>query len=177
MITLECNYSKKIGLPQYSSHQFSITLRTEITDVAQLQAESSRVYGLLQQSVDASLKQVGFLPEKPEQHHGSNGNGYHRQSGNPRNNWRTQRTGYRNNTPANDNKYDQEWNCSLKQKELILNIIQENKLDKREVERLSQDLFSKGVRLLNKLEASGLIDEMLRQYSNTGDQQPQTTRA
>ena len=30
MIVLESNYSKKIGLPQYSSHQFSITLRTEI---------------------------------------------------------------------------------------------------------------------------------------------------
>lgn len=32
MITLEANYSKKIGLPGYSSHQFSITLRTEIAD-------------------------------------------------------------------------------------------------------------------------------------------------
>jgi hypothetical protein len=29
MITLECNYSKKLGLPGYSSHQFAITLRTE----------------------------------------------------------------------------------------------------------------------------------------------------
>ena len=33
MITLECNYSKKLGLPGYSSHQFAITLRTEITDL------------------------------------------------------------------------------------------------------------------------------------------------
>jgi hypothetical protein len=36
MITLECNHSKKIGLPGYASHQFSITLRTELTDVAQV---------------------------------------------------------------------------------------------------------------------------------------------
>ena len=43
MITLECNYSKKIGLPQFSSHQFSITLRTEIADVSQVQAESARL--------------------------------------------------------------------------------------------------------------------------------------
>jgi hypothetical protein len=29
MITLEANYSKKIGLCSYSSHQFSVTPRTE----------------------------------------------------------------------------------------------------------------------------------------------------
>ena len=40
-ITLECNYSKKLGLPGYSSHQFAITLRTEIADLARVQAESA----------------------------------------------------------------------------------------------------------------------------------------
>jgi len=43
MLTLECNYSKKIGLPGYSSHQFMVTLRTEINDVATVQAESDRL--------------------------------------------------------------------------------------------------------------------------------------
>jgi len=52
MITLETNYSKKIGLPGYSSHQFSVSLKTELTDVSQVQQESTRLYGLLQQSVD-----------------------------------------------------------------------------------------------------------------------------
>ena len=33
MITLEETDSKKLGLPGYSSHQCSITLRTEIADV------------------------------------------------------------------------------------------------------------------------------------------------
>jgi len=33
MITLEANYSKKIGLPGYSLHQFSVTLKSELTDV------------------------------------------------------------------------------------------------------------------------------------------------
>jgi hypothetical protein len=36
MITLECNYSKKIGLPGYCSHQFSITLKTELNDVTKV---------------------------------------------------------------------------------------------------------------------------------------------
>ncbi|MGO9203643.1 MAG: hypothetical protein ACLQM8_24225 [Limisphaerales bacterium] len=44
MITLECNYSKKLGLPGYRSYQFSITPRTEIEDLPQVQAESARLY-------------------------------------------------------------------------------------------------------------------------------------
>lgn len=43
MITLEANYSKKIGLPGYSSHQFSITLKSELTDVSQVEQESARL--------------------------------------------------------------------------------------------------------------------------------------
>src|SRR6185369_11084470 len=70
MITLEANYSKKIGLPQYSSHQFSITLRSEITDLSKVQDESARLYDELQHAVDTSIQQVGFLP-------GENGNGKH----------------------------------------------------------------------------------------------------
>ena len=62
MLTLECNYSKKIGLPGHSSHQFMLTLRTEITDHSTVQAESDRVYGLLQSAVDAPLQKVGWLP-------------------------------------------------------------------------------------------------------------------
>ena len=61
MITLECNYSKKLGLPGYSSHQFSITLRTEISDLTQVQAESARLYKLLQEGVDTSIKETGYL--------------------------------------------------------------------------------------------------------------------
>jgi DNA replication protein DnaC len=60
MITLECNYSKKIGLPGYSSHQFSITLRTEIADVNQVQQESARLYQLQQNGVDSSIQEIGY---------------------------------------------------------------------------------------------------------------------
>ena len=35
-LILEANYSKKIGLPGYSSHQFSLTLKVEIADPAQI---------------------------------------------------------------------------------------------------------------------------------------------
>ena len=141
MITLECNYSKKLGLPQYSGHQFSITLRTEISDVNQVQAESARLYKLLQEGVDTSIKDVGFLPAP-------NGNGSNGQRG------------ANGNGEAGDNGA---WNCSDKQKSLIQKIVTENNLEKAKVEALAQERFGKGVEALNKLEASGLIEELLEQ--------------
>jgi hypothetical protein len=145
MITLECNYSKKLGLPGYSSHQFAITLRTELADVNQVQAESARLYKLLQEGVDTSIKDIGYLPST-----NGNGNG--------------QRGGNGNNQPQADNGA---WNCSNKQKDLIQKIVTEHKLEKDKVEALAQDRFGKGVRALNKLEASGLIEELLEQTGQT----------
>jgi hypothetical protein len=141
MITLECNYSKKLGLPGYSSHQFSITLRTEIADLTQVQPESARLYKLLQEGVDTSIKETGYLPA-------SNGNG--------RGNGQGQSNGNNGTPQAGD-----AWGCSSKQRDLILKITQEHNLDKNEVETLAQDRFGKGVKTLNKLEASGLIEELL----------------
>jgi hypothetical protein len=138
MITLECNYSKKIGLPQYSSHQFSVTLKTEIPDVSQAEGESARLYRLLQTSVDDSIRDVGYLP-------GSNGNGNGNGNGHQP-------------VSAQD-----EWKCSPAQKDLILKIVDEHKLDKNQVEKLALDRFSLGVRSLNKLQASSLIEELLEQ--------------
>ena len=64
MITLEANYSKKIGLPNYSSHQFSVSLKTEFTDVSQVELESARLYSVLQQSVDNNIQQIGYAGNK-----------------------------------------------------------------------------------------------------------------
>lgn len=147
MITLECNYSKKLGLPQYSSHQFSITLRTEIADLGAVQTESSRLYALLQQSVDASIQQTGFLPQ-------ANG------------------TGQNGATNGSSNGRQESWACSTKQRDLIIKIVEENKLDKNQVEALAQDRFGKSVRALNKLEASGLIDELITQTGGTPNGNP-----
>jgi hypothetical protein len=142
MITLECNYSKKLGLPGYSSHQFAITLRTEIADLNQVQSESSRLYKLLQEGVDTSIKDIGYLP-------GTNGNGNGQRGGNG--------NGHNQNQPADNGS----WNCSNKQKDLILKIVEEHKLEKAKIETLAQDRFGKTVKALNKLEASGLIEELL----------------
>jgi erythromycin esterase-like protein len=39
MIVLEANYSKKLGLPGYSSHQYSLTVRKEVSDISQVEKE------------------------------------------------------------------------------------------------------------------------------------------
>jgi hypothetical protein len=152
MIILEANYSKKIGLPGYSSHQFSITLKSELTDISQAEQESARLYDVLQNSVDSNIQQVGFLPSetKPNSNGHTNGNGNGQQK-----------------------PQDDKWACSDKQRDLILKITDENKLDKAKVEQLAQDRFGKGVKSLNKLEASGLIEELLVQ---TGQSQPRNAR-
>ena len=144
MITLECNYQKKLGLPGYSSHQFAITLRTEIADLNLVQAESARLYKLLQEGVDTSIKETGYLP--------TNGNGNGQRGGQGGNG-----NGHNQNQPAENG----DWNCSGKQRDLILKIVEEHKLEKAKVESLAQDRFGKTVKALNKLEASGLIEELL----------------
>ena len=155
-LILEANYSKKIGLPGYSSHQFMVTLRTEITDISTVQAESDRLYGLLQTAVDTSIQKIGYLPEPAAKNgNGSNGNG------------NGAAVGQRNGNvvvPSNGNGNGQDrWACSDKQRALILRITEEHKLDKDRVEQLALERFGKNVKALNKLEASGLIDELLAQ--------------
>ena len=61
-ILLEFKYDKRLGLPGYSSHDFGISLRTEVNNVAEIQEESEKAYRLLQQSVDAQLSNRGFIP-------------------------------------------------------------------------------------------------------------------
>jgi hypothetical protein len=58
------------------------------------------------------------------------------------------------------------WKCSDKQRELILNLVDEHALDKHAIEALAIERFGKGVRQLNKIEASGLIDELLDTYGH-----------
>ena len=165
-LTIEANYSKKVGLPGYSSHQFSLSLKAEITDLNQVPAEAARLYRLLQDGVDTSIQEVGWLPEpKPTNGNGhSNGhtNGHHPRNGNGA------------QTPNGNNE---QWNCTPKQQDLIIKIVEDNRLDKAEVEKLAQERFGKGVRQLNKLDASGFIEELFERdpspRTNGNGHQPQ----
>ncbi len=140
-IIMEANYSKKLGLPGYSSHQYMVTLRTEVADLTQVEAESARLHALLQSAVDREIQKTGYLPEC-----NGNGNG-HNQAGN--------------------GSGSEAWGCSPKQKALILDIVEQHELDKNAVEQLAQEKFGKSVKALNRLEASGLIDELITQTGGT----------
>ena len=164
-VIIEANYSKKIGLPGYSSHQYMLTLRAELTDLTQVSAESQRLHGLLQASVDRELQQPGWLPPG-NGHAPTNGNGHHPQNGN-------------GNGNGNGHSQPERWHCSPKQQALILRIVDEHRLDKNEIEHLAQERFGKGVKQLNTLDASGLIEELFEQYprqrnGNGRQQQPST---
>jgi hypothetical protein len=154
MIVLEANYSKKLGLPGYSSHQYSLTVRKEVGDISQVETESRQLFATLQSNVDRDIQNTGFLP-------GTNGNG----------------NGNRNAGNGNGHRSEDRWNCSEKQRNLILKIVDESKLDKAEVEKLAQDRFGKSVKALNKLEASGLIEELIERTGGKGQGANRYSRA
>jgi hypothetical protein len=158
-IILQMTYQKKLGLPNYSSHTCAVTLTVEIPDVSVAAQESSKLYALLQTAVDNEIQEVGFMPDATtygminRQTNGNgnagNGNGH---SGNGNGNHRTA-------APASNN--DDRWNCTDGQRGFILRIIAESKLNKQDVEEQSLQLFGVGVKALDKMQASQLIEELL----------------
>lgn len=156
-LILEANYAKKLGLPGYSSHQYSVSIRMELNDLSQVEAESARLYSLLQDSVDQSIQNVGFMPDaqtygippQVAQVNGANGH-THRANGHHHN----------GNGHANGSANGGGWRCTQKQSDLIQKIVRENGFEKSEVEQIALEMFGAGVRQLDRLQASGLIDEL-----------------
>ena len=146
-VLLQITYQKKLGLPNFSSHSCSVSVQVEVADLSHVAEENNRLYKLLQASVDEEIQKVGFMPDATK--YGmdeTNGNG----------------NGHR---PP-----EEKWNCSDKQRTLILKIVDESKLDKNGIDKLAQDRFGKSVKALNKLEASGLIEELIEQTGGKNQQ-------
>ena len=165
-ITLEVNYSKKLGLPGYSSHQYSVTIRTELSDLKQVETESSRLYTLLQGSVDRDIQQTGYLPANGNGGANGQSTGHSNGNGHPQNGSNGHHGNHRqhSNAPSRSNGQNESWSCSDKQRALITKIVDEHQLDKNDIEQLATDRFGKGVRQLNKMQASGLIEELLETH-------------
>ena len=129
-IKLTGNYAKRLGLPGYSSHQFSVSIETELTDLSQVEDEVARTYRLLQDAVDREIQETGFVPDveyglshnpnlpasNGKANGNGNGNGHHRLNGG---------NGISNGN-GNGNGHSVRWSCSDKQKELILKLVTEN---------------------------------------------------
>lgn len=166
-IKLIGNYAKRLGLPHYSSHQFSVSVETELTDTGDIQGEAARIYALLQDAVDREIQETGFVPgdeyglrDNGSSHaaHGSNGNhnGQHRLNGG---------NGHNGN---GSNGHSDRWTCSDKQKSFIEKLIAENDLDQNTVDEIARDRFGLWTWQLNKLQASGLIGELLELCGKNG---------
>src|SRR5436190_19617328 len=130
-IKLSAAYSKKAGLPGYSSHSFSVSIETELQNLDNVREQSARLYDSLQQAVDRQIQKVGFVP--PD--------------------------GYGMESDKNG-----AWSCSQKQRELIEKIGKENNIDQNALDGLAAEMFGAKAQALNKLQASGLIDELLGRY-------------
>ena len=187
-IKLNTSYSKKLGLPGYSSHAFSASVEVELGDLSQAGAECARLYGLLQASVDHEIRHTGFVPDHtygmeppangiipmpsqasqappPSENRfgmsgAANGNGH---EPHPRAN------GYRNGSGNGNGSHTAPgWQCSPKQRELIRSIMDENGLTDERVDGLAMQRFGVALARLNKLQASGLIDELLESFGGRG---------
>ena len=151
-LKLIANYSKRLGLPGYSSHQFSVSVETEISNINDVAEESTRLYQLLQQNVDEEIQRTGFVPDE--------GYGISEQgSRNGSANGHATRTNGNGNGQSNGHANGDGWVCSDKQRDLILKLVDEHNLDKGQVDDTSRDMFGVGVKELNKLQASGLRAE------------------
>ena len=162
-LKLIANYSKRLGLPGYSSHQFSVSVETEISNINDVAAESALLYESLQSSVDEQIQRTGFVPDE--------GYGISEQGA---------RNGHRNGhsapTNGSTNGYatnGEAWACSEKQQDLILKLVDEHHLDKGLVDDTSHEMFGVSVRELNKLQASGLIDRLIE---DNGGRKPNRSR-
>ena len=148
-IKLIARYEKRLGLPGFSSHQFSVSVETELVTTDDVPAEAERIYRLLQTNVDEQIQATGFVPPAD---------------------YGMDDAPALNGTNGHNGHAVERWRCSEKQRELILKLVDEHQLDKNEVDHLARQRFGKSVRQLNKVEASGLIDELLETHSNSKPQ-------
>jgi len=138
-ILLEFKYDKRLGLPGYSSHDFGVSMRTEVNNVEEIKEESERAYRLLQQSVDAQLSNPGFIPSENGKEPESKGN----------------------QTKETD---PEKWNCTERQRGLILKILSQNDLPESAVEQVAQDLHGQPMATLGKMQVSTVISEVLDRW-------------
>ena len=62
-IVLRATYSTGLTQAGLSSHQFSLSLRTKVADLTQVETESARLYAVLQASVEKLLQNHRSVPQ------------------------------------------------------------------------------------------------------------------
>jgi hypothetical protein len=148
-ILLEFNYGKKLGLPGYSSHNFGVSVKSEVTDPTAIPGEAKRLYSVLQDSVDAQIKIPGYVPGEPTRQI--------KESDTEESTHKPPETGHDTTDPGM-------WQCSDKQCDLILNILGRNNLRLSIVDTIAEHLHGRPMTELNRMESSGVVSEILERY-------------
>jgi hypothetical protein len=142
-IQIVASVGKKVGQPNYGSKSFNLSCTKEVTDLGNLEAESVKLYQLLEQIVEAQI-------EKDERDETT-------EQVAPVNRIKT------NGIKTNGN--GEGWNCSEKQRELIVKLIKDHNLEEV-AEEMSKAMFGCSPEALNKLQASGLIQRILDEFAS-----------
>ena len=142
-VLLQFDYNKRLGLPAFSSHSFGITMRAEVTDLERIGEEAERAYGLLQSAVDSQIVHQGFVSNESSELNGSV-------------------QGQKAQPKAKTNPDD--WNCTARQRGLLMTILDRNNLDPEAVEDLSQEIHGRSMSDLGKMQVSAVIGEVLDRW-------------
>jgi hypothetical protein len=137
-LKLVANYSKRLGLPGYSSHQFSVSVEVELINTDNVTGEASRLYQTLQNAVDREMQSTGFVPTGE---YGTDTQGRAEQPAVHR-------------PPANGGVRNKQWKASEKQRDLVLKLVENSGIDIELVESISEEMFGH----------CDLIDELLSRY-------------
>lgn len=150
MIQIQATYAKKLGLPNFSSHSFMVSVSAEVSSLRRLETEAKRVYALLQSSVDEQLKAVGFVPDTTKYgmlvegegaRNGASNNGQH--------------------TPATPVSQTGAAEASDKQKVLIEKVAKREKFTAEDLDGIAKRLFGSPLAELDRKQTSGFITELL----------------
>ncbi len=149
-VKIIANYSKRLGLPGYSSHQFSVSVEKELASSDNVSTEAATLYHTLQKAVDQEMQKTGFVPDTD---YGSAD--------------QATKLATLKQTPAiaDDLTQDRTWKASDKQRDLVFKIVDNSGIEIEVVEAISDEMFGHGdLAELNKIQMSGLIDELLSRY-------------
>ncbi len=149
-IKLNTAYSKKLGLPGYSSHAFSASVEVELADINQVGTECARLYGLLQASVDGEIRNTGYVPDEA----------YGSRDGSPR---RGRGEG-RGRAPRGRDAAP--YPCSQRQRDLILKVARENGMAPEVLEAFANEHGGAGLDALEKDAASRVIDALFERFGS-----------
>ena len=147
-VLLQFDYNKRLGLPAFSSHSFGITMKAEVTDLEKIGEEAERAYGLLQSAVDSQIVHQGYVSNEDKGENGTD---------------QVQKTQVKVN--GNGSKTDPDsWNCTVRQRGLLMNILERNDLDPEAVDDLSQELHGRPMSDLGKSQVSEVIGQVLDRW-------------